>query len=169
MESLQAATALKRAGRFSDALQVLSESKTVLARTATEVLRADLLERVGEHAAATNTNLEEAVRAGRFREHLFYRLNVVPLSIRPLRERPDEIPGLVNHFVARDAEEFKKGPRVAEETMERLPLYRWPGNVRQLQNEIRRMVALAEPNTTLLRAPSPRTSSARCPTCGSSR
>jgi DNA-binding NtrC family response regulator len=100
--------------------------------------------------AATNTNLEDSVRAGKFREDLFYRLNVVRLSIRPLRERRDEIPALVNHFVARAADEFKKGHlAVAEETMERLILYRWPGNVRQLQNEVRRMVALAEPNSTL--------------------
>jgi DNA-binding NtrC family response regulator len=100
--------------------------------------------------AATNTNLEDAVRQGKFREDLFYRLNVVRLSIRPLRERRDEIPGLVNHFVARSAQEFKKGQlTVAEETMERFLLYRWPGNVRQLQNEIRRIVALAEPNSTL--------------------
>jgi transcriptional regulator with PAS, ATPase and Fis domain len=101
--------------------------------------------------AATNSNLEEAVRAGRFREDLFYRLNVVRLSIPPLRERRDEIPGFVNYFAARAAEEFKKGqPRIAEETMEHLLLYRWPGNVRQLQNEMRRMVALAEPDSTLL-------------------
>ncbi len=101
--------------------------------------------------AATNANLEDAVRAGRFREDLFYRLNVVRLSIPPLRERRDEIPAFVNHFVARAAEEFKKGQlRVADETMERLLLYRWPGNVRQLQNEMRRMVALAEPDATLL-------------------
>ena len=101
--------------------------------------------------AATNANLEDAVRAGRFREDLFYRLNVVRLTIPPLRERRDEIPGFVNHFVARAADEFKKGQlRVAEETMERLLLYRWPGNVRQLQNEMRRMVALAEPDSTLL-------------------
>jgi len=100
--------------------------------------------------AATNTKLEDAVRAGRFREDLYYRLNVVHLTIRPLRERRDEIPGLVQHFVARAAEEFKKGRlEVAEETMERLILYRWPGNVRQLQNELRRMVALAEPDSVL--------------------
>jgi hydrogenase-4 transcriptional activator len=100
--------------------------------------------------AATNTNLEDAVRAGKFREDLFYRLNVIRLSIRPLRERRDEIPAFVNHFVARAADEFKKSHLgVTEETMERLILYRWPGNVRQLQNELRRMVALAEPNSTL--------------------
>jgi DNA-binding NtrC family response regulator/tetratricopeptide (TPR) repeat protein len=101
--------------------------------------------------AATNTNLEDAVNAGTFREDLFYRLNVVRLSIPPLRERRDEIPGFVNHFVSCAAEEFKKGHlRVAEETMERLLLYRWPGNVRQLQNEMRRMVALADADSTLL-------------------
>jgi len=101
--------------------------------------------------AATNSKLEEAVRAGRFREDLFYRLNVVRLDIPPLRERRDEIPGFVNHFAARAAEEFKKGQlRIAEETMEHLLLYRWPGNVRQLKNEMERMVALAETDATLL-------------------
>jgi len=100
--------------------------------------------------AATNTNLEELVRAGKFREDLFYRLNVVRLNVKPLRERRDEIPGFIAAFVARAADEFKKGTlTVSEETMDRLLLYRWPGNVRQLQNEIRRIVALAEPNSTL--------------------
>ena len=100
--------------------------------------------------AATNSNLEDAVREGRFREDLFYRLNVVRLHIKPLRERRDEIPGMVTQFVAQAAHEYKKGYlEVAEETMERLILYRWPGNVRQLQNEIRRMVALADPDSTL--------------------
>src|SRR4029077_13272366 len=98
--------------------------------------------------AATNANLERMVEEGRFREDLFYRLNVICLSIPPLRERRDEIPGLVHHFVAKAASEFGKGSvRVAEETMERLVLYAWPGNVRQLQNELRRMVALADPGT----------------------
>jgi transcriptional regulator with PAS, ATPase and Fis domain len=101
--------------------------------------------------AATNRNLEDLVRDGRFREDLFYRLNVVPLTIKPLRERRDEIPGLVHYFVGRAAEESRKGHlTVAEETMERLLLYRWPGNVRQLQNELRRMVALAEADSTLM-------------------
>ena len=100
--------------------------------------------------AATNSNLEALVREGRFREDLFYRLNVIRLSIRPLRERRDEIPGLIRHFIARAAEEFSKSQlRAADETIERLLLYSWPGNVRQLQNEIRRMVAFSEPNAVL--------------------
>jgi transcriptional regulator with PAS, ATPase and Fis domain len=100
--------------------------------------------------AATNANVEELVRQGRFREDLFYRLNVFRLKVPPLRERRDEIPPLVHHFVARSAAEFqKRDVRVSEETMEHLLLCRWPGNVRQLQNEIRRMVALAEPNAVL--------------------
>jgi DNA-binding NtrC family response regulator/tetratricopeptide (TPR) repeat protein len=101
--------------------------------------------------AATNANLERLVEEGRFREDLFYRLNVICLPIPPLRERRDEIPGLVHHFVAKAASEFGKGrARVAEETMERLLLYSWPGNVRQLQNELRRMVALADVDSTLM-------------------
>jgi DNA-binding NtrC family response regulator len=100
--------------------------------------------------AATNANLEQLVHDGRFREDLFYRLNVIRLTIPPLRERRDEIPALVHHFVARAATEFSKGRvRVAEETMEHLLLHEWPGNVRQLQNELRRMVALAETDAIL--------------------
>jgi DNA-binding NtrC family response regulator/tetratricopeptide (TPR) repeat protein len=100
--------------------------------------------------AATNSNLEQLVKEGRFREDLFYRLNVIRLPIPPLRERRDEIHGLVNYFVGRATQEFDKGQvRLAEETMEYLLLYPWPGNVRQLNNELRRMVALAERDTVL--------------------
>jgi transcriptional regulator with PAS, ATPase and Fis domain len=100
--------------------------------------------------AATNRSLEQGVREGRFREDLFYRINVVRLALKPLRERRDEIPMLVEQFVARAAKDFNKGHiDIAEETMERLLLYRWPGNVRQLSNEIRRMVALVEPDSVL--------------------
>jgi DNA-binding NtrC family response regulator len=100
--------------------------------------------------AATNRNLEQLVQEGRFREDLFYRLNVIPLTVPPLRERRDEIPALVHHFVARAAAEFSKGSvRVSEPTMEHFLLYGWPGNIRQLQNEVRRMVALAEPDAVL--------------------
>jgi DNA-binding NtrC family response regulator len=100
--------------------------------------------------AATNANLEASMRDGRFREDLFYRLNVIRLPLKPLRERRDEIPALVNHFVMLAAEEFhKRQIRLSEETIERLLLHSWPGNVRQLQNEIRRMVALSDANAVL--------------------
>jgi len=100
--------------------------------------------------AATNARLEQAVQDGRFREDLFYRLHGVRLEIPPLRERRDELPSLVHHFLGRAAIEFKKGHvRIAEDTMERLLIAPWPGNIRQLQNELRRMVALAEPDSIL--------------------
>jgi DNA-binding NtrC family response regulator/tetratricopeptide (TPR) repeat protein len=100
--------------------------------------------------AATNANLEQLVSDGRFREDLFYRLNVLPIHIPPLRERREEVPALVEHFVEKFGREMQKPMmRVADETLEYLLLYRWPGNVRQLANEIRRMVALAEPGAML--------------------
>jgi hydrogenase-4 transcriptional activator len=95
--------------------------------------------------AATNSNLEHSVKNGRFREDLFYRLNVVRLQIPPLRDRRDEVPALAHHFVAQAAAEYRKGHvRLAENTMEQLLVYPWPGNIRQLHNELRRMVALAD-------------------------
>jgi hydrogenase-4 transcriptional activator len=100
--------------------------------------------------AATNRDLDLLVREGRFREDLFYRLNVIRLTLPPLRERRDEIPPLAHHFALRAAAEFSKGRiRIAEETMENLLLYHWPGNIRQLHNEIRRMVALADADAVL--------------------
>ena len=101
--------------------------------------------------AATNANLEQLVEEGRFREDLFYRLNVVRLHVPPLRERREEIPPLVHHYLDKcSRESHKTGIRVADETMEYLILFKWPGNVRQLANEIRRMVALAESNAVLM-------------------
>ncbi len=101
--------------------------------------------------AATNSNLDELVAEGRFRDDLFYRLNVVRLRIPPLRERREEIPPLAEHFLQKAAREFKKGSlRLAEETMEYLVLYRWPGNVRQLANEMRRLAAMAESGALLM-------------------
>ena len=95
--------------------------------------------------AATNANLDALVSDGRFREDLFYRLNIVHLPIPPLRERRIEIPALANHYLEKYAQENAKGRlRLAEETMEYLALYRWPGNVRQLANEMRRVAALCE-------------------------
>lgn len=101
--------------------------------------------------AATNANLEQLVADGRFREDLYYRLTVIPLQVPPLRERREEIPLLVEHFLDKFSHELQKPLlRVAEETLEYLVLYRWPGNVRQLANEVRRMVALAEPGAVLM-------------------
>ena len=103
--------------------------------------------------AATNANLDQLIADGRFREDLYYRLNVIRIDIPPLRERREEIPALVDHFLERYGREFQKPQlRVADEALEYLVLYRWPGNVRQLSNEIRRLVALAEPGAVLMPA-----------------
>ena len=101
--------------------------------------------------AATNANLEQLVAEGKFREDLFYRLNVVQLDVPPLRERREEIPQLVEYYLDRCSREMHKtGLRFADETMEYLILYKWPGNVRQLANEVRRLVAFAEPGAVLM-------------------
>ncbi len=100
--------------------------------------------------AATNADLERLVAEGKFRDDLFYRLNVVRLKLPPLRERREEIPPLVQHYLERFGQEQKKGRlTITDEMLEYLLLYSWPGNVRQLANEVRRMVAMAEPGTAL--------------------
>ena len=99
--------------------------------------------------SATHRDLEALIRAGQFREDLYYRLNVFPLFLPPLRERPQDIPALVNYFVARFCRRSGRRPlRVSTETLERLKRYRWPGNVRELQNVIERAVILS-PGTEL--------------------
>jgi hydrogenase-4 transcriptional activator len=101
--------------------------------------------------ASTNRHLEHMVAEGTFRADLYYRLNVVPLHLPPLRERREEIPLLAQHFLDRATREFgKHGLRLAEETMEYLVLYRWPGNVRQLANEMRRLAAMTEPGSVVM-------------------
>jgi len=95
--------------------------------------------------SACNRNLLAAVKDGRFREDLFYRLNVLPIAVPPLRERGEDIPDLVRHFVARfTAEEGKRIRTVTAAAMALLTDYSWPGNVRQLENAIFRAVVLAE-------------------------
>jgi formate hydrogenlyase transcriptional activator len=94
--------------------------------------------------AATNRNLREAVEAGRFRSDLFYRLNVFPLELPPLRERRSDIPQLVAFCVSRFSKRFgKKIDGVSRESMENLVNYPWPGNIRELQNVIERAVVLS--------------------------
>ena len=91
--------------------------------------------------AATNKNLEEAVRAGTFREDLWYRLQVVPITIPPLRERPEDIPALVESFLAHFTSKHKKRPRkLSAEAMQVCQRFPWPGNVRQLRNVMERLV-----------------------------
>ncbi|MGH7848121.1 MAG: sigma-54-dependent transcriptional regulator [Candidatus Binatia bacterium] len=93
--------------------------------------------------AATNRDLEGGVKEGRFRTDLYYRLNVVPLLLPPLRERKEDIPGLVQHFVERFAKETKKHfTEISQEALDRVLAYGWPGNVRELANTIERAVVL---------------------------
>jgi DNA-binding NtrC family response regulator len=95
--------------------------------------------------SATNRDLLQLVRAGKFREDLFYRLHIFPITVPPLRDRMEDLPDLVRRFVARfAAEEHKRVRAVSAEAMRMLAAYRWPGNVRQLENTIFRAVVLAE-------------------------
>ena len=95
--------------------------------------------------SATNRNLIDDVKSGRFREDLFYRLHVFPIAVPPLRERAEDIPDLVRHFLARiAAEEGKRVRAISGEALALLGRHRWPGNVRQLENAVFRAVVLAE-------------------------
>ncbi|MDA0746889.1 MAG: sigma 54-interacting transcriptional regulator [bacterium] len=95
--------------------------------------------------AATNRNLEEGVRTGRFREDLYYRLNVIPIVLLPLRERREDIPLLVTHFLGHYCKEMGRSlVRVADGAMDRLQAYDWPGNVRELQNLMERIVVVGD-------------------------
>ncbi|MEO8480848.1 MAG: sigma-54 dependent transcriptional regulator [Acidobacteriota bacterium] len=101
--------------------------------------------------AATNRNLEEEVRAGRFREDLYYRLNVMPIALPPLRQRAGDIPALANFFMDGFNTEFRKHVRgIAPEAVARLTAYSWPGNIRELRNAIERAMLLADGHTLLL-------------------
>jgi len=93
---------------------------------------------------ATNRDLTKAVAEGKFRQDLYYRLNVFPVSLPPLRERPEDIPLLVHYFVARYAAKIgRQLARVPKETLQRLTTYPWPGNIRELENVIERAVILS--------------------------
>ncbi len=95
--------------------------------------------------AASNRNLQEEIRAGRFREDLFYRLSVFPITIPPLRQRKDDIPLLVDHFVAKfNKKTGKKIATVAKATLNALQQYHWPGNVRELESVIERAVITSQ-------------------------
>ena len=109
--------------------------------------------RVGGHAlldvdtrviAATNCHLEEAMARGEFREDLYYRLNVVEIRVPPLRERRQEIPALVARFLAEFNARYGRQKHLSPEAITRLTEYSWPGNIRELENVIRRTVVLTD-------------------------
>jgi len=95
--------------------------------------------------SATNRNMIEMVKAGQFREDLYYRLNVFPIMVPPLRDRVEDIPALVEHFITRfSAEEGRKVRGIDEAALSMLMTYGWPGNVRQLENTVFRAIVLCE-------------------------
>jgi len=94
--------------------------------------------------AASNRDLDNEVKVGRFRQDLFFRLNVVPLALPPLRERPEDVPLLAAHFATKSAEKHGQPmPELQPELIEVLQEYEWPGNVRELENLIERLVVLS--------------------------
>src|SRR5262249_46340564 len=98
--------------------------------------------------AATNRDLSGALAAGTFRSDLFYRLNVFPVEVPPLRQRTEDIPLLVAYFVRRFAERMgKRIPRIEQRTMKLCQAYAWPGNIRELQNIVERSVILCTGDT----------------------
>src|SRR5690349_2877404 len=117
------------------------------------VLQEKEFERVGESRtihvdtrviAATNQLLEDEIEAGRFRDDLYYRLNVVPIFLPPLRERREDVPALARYFLERYSEENRRDPpELSDEALQALMSYDWPGNVRELENWVERVVVLA--------------------------
>ena len=121
------------------------------------VLQEQVMERVGgtqrvrvdvRVLAATNKDLRAEIREGRFREDLYFRLNVIPIFVPPLRDRPEDIPLLAEHFMAVMAAEYGRRPkRLAPEAVARLQQYAWPGNVRELRNVIERLIIMVAGDT----------------------
>lgn len=99
--------------------------------------------------AATNQDLRKRIMEGRFREDLFYRLHVIPISVPPLRRRQEEIPALIQHFAARFAKKYGLVKHFHEDTIELLTAYDWPGNVRELENMVERLIVTSEGNQVL--------------------
>ena len=134
-------------------LDEIAELPLVLQAKLLHVLQDFRFARVGGNAvievdtrviAATNRDLEQAMARGEFREDLYYRLNVVEIRIPPLRERTEEIPLLAAHFLAKFNAQYGRTKQLSPETMARLMEHPWSGNVRELENAIRRMVVLTD-------------------------
>jgi DNA-binding NtrC family response regulator len=158
-----------RAGRFEAAnggtllLDEVGEIPLELQSKFLRVLQEGQYERVGEERtrsvdvrilAATNRNLQMEVEAGRFRQDLYYRLNVVPIEVVPLRKRKEDIPLLAAHFLETAARKLKVRPaRLTQAHLVQLQGYDWPGNVRELQNRIERALILADNGVMYLDLP----------------
>ncbi len=122
------------------------------------VLQDRIVRRVGSNVetqvdvrviAATNRDLGESIRVGTFREDLFYRINVIPIALPPLRQRKEDIPLLVDHFIAKFSTQLGvPQKRISADAMRLIEKYQWPGNVRELENVVERMIAL-EPSDVL--------------------
>jgi two-component system response regulator AtoC len=142
-------------------LDEIGEIPTVLQVKLLRVLQEEEIRPLGESKtrpvdvrviAATARDVEADVEAGRFREDLFYRLNVVRLRVPPLRERPKDVPLLLDHFIARFRSTLAKPVQtVTDEALERLVKYPWPGNVRELENVIERAMILCDGDRVTLR------------------
>ena len=149
-----------RNGRFEAAhggtifLDEISSMSPKLQIKVLRVLQEKQYERVGDHktrtvdirvVAATNQYLEDEIEAGRFRDDLYYRLNVVPIYLPPLRERREDIPALAQYFLERHSEENRRDPpELTRDVLDMLLEHDWPGNVRELENYLARAVVLAD-------------------------
>lgn len=148
-----------RAGRFELAdkgtifLDEIGEMPISLQAKMLRVLQEKQFERIGgtrtftvdvRIVAATNVSLEQAVGRGEFRPDLYYRLNVVPVELPPLRDRKEDIPLLFSHFLSKSNERNGRKIKITSELLDFLIAYKWPGNVREMQNLVERMVILAE-------------------------
>lgn len=140
-------------------LDEISSLKSEFQAQLLRVLQEREFTRVGGHRvikvdvriiAATNTRLEDLVREGKFREDLFFRLNVIPINVPPLRHRTGDVPLLANYFLSKFNQKLNKNIKdITPEAMAVLETYPWPGNIRELQNLIERMVVLGTDNTTI--------------------
>ena len=100
--------------------------------------------------AATNKNLEREIEEGRFRQDLYYRLSVVPITVPPLRDRTDDLPVLVKHFVERFHKDSARTPKVIDPSaIQLLQLYHWPGNIRELKNIVERLLIMVNQDVIL--------------------
>jgi DNA-binding NtrC family response regulator len=154
--------AARRTGRFEEAaggtlfLDEISELELGLQSKLLRVLQEREIERLGSNKrtkvkfrliSSTNRELSRLVREGRFREDLYYRVNVVEIRIPPLRDRKDDLPFLIQEFLAEFSQREKKDLVISDEVMNIFQRYGWPGNVRQLKNSIERAVVLARGDT----------------------